>query len=98
VADDIHERTRQRTNDHQSSSEGARAVSAKAPSLRMRLFSEFAAARDGLTDEEAAERAGVLDTCYWKRCNELRQDGWIRATNRTRKGRKNVSRIVSVVT
>lgn len=97
--DPVHEHTRQRRDDHDTSRAGARAVTKQAPNLRVALLREFlAAGPDGLTDEEAAERAGVLDTCYWKRCNELRQDVWIMPTDRTRKGRKGVKRTVSVIT
>jgi len=99
MTSDIHETTRQRANEHETSRAGARAVTKTAPNLRVALLREFiAAGPNGLTDEEAAERAGVLDTCYWKRCNELRQDVWIMPTSRTRKGRKGVKRTVSVIT
>lgn len=40
----------------------------------------------GLTDHEAAARAGLdrPGVCWWKRCSELRQGGWIGDTGRTR--------------
>lgn len=41
---------------------------------RERLLVEwFRAGRDGLTDPEAAERAGLLHRTYWKRAGEMRE-------------------------
>lgn len=97
---DPHEHTRQRRDDELSSSAGARDVSRRAPNQKMRLLAEYSAARqeEGLTDEEAAGRAGLLEACYWKRCNELRQDGLIRYVDCYRKGKAGVMRRASVIT
>jgi hypothetical protein len=82
-----------------TSREGHRKARKSAPTVRDRLLAAFiVAGSNGLTDEEAAEAAGVLDTCYWKRANELRENLDIRPTERTRVGRKGVKRTVSVVT
>ena len=73
------------------------AISNSAPNLRIRLLKEYIKAGDqGLTDDEAAQSAGVLDTCYWKRCNELRQEGLIVNTGRKRKGLSNMKRMICV--
>ncbi len=72
-------------------------ISKKAPNLRMKILQAYIeAGSQGLTDCEAAEKMGMLDTCYWKRCNELRQEGLIIDTGNKRKGLKGVLRIVCV--
>ena len=66
-----------------------------APTLRAKLLEMYVkAGNDGLTDDEAARDAGVLDTCYWKRCHELRQQGLIVNTGRKRIGLSGRKRIV----
>lgn len=56
------------------------------------------AGEDGLTDEEACRAAGLDPmSCWWKRCSELRQNGYTRATSRTRVGSRGAKRIVCVV-
>lgn len=77
---------RHRTGDHATSVAGAHAVAFRAGSQSHRLLAGYEAAGNtkhiggddyGFTDEEAAEWAGLLRSCYWKRCGELRQDGLI---------------------
>jgi hypothetical protein len=87
-------RGRTRTGDYSTSVEGAASVAYRAGSQKDRLLKVYAAHPGGLTDEEAAYICGLLDSCYWKRCNELRQDGKIVVTERTRKGRAGVSRVI----
>ena len=55
-------------------------------SQRMKILLAYAEAVDGLIDEEAGERTGLLQqrSCYWKRCGELRQTGLIEDTGLTR--------------
>lgn len=96
-------RGRHRTPDYQTSVEGAEDVAYRAGSQKARLLQVFKDAYpNGLTDEEAATRAALpLTTCYWKRCGELRQDGYIQmvATEAglvTRRGHAGVARVVSV--
>lgn len=75
-----------------------KSMSEKAPTIRERIYAEYVRAGDrGLTDDEAALASGMLDTCYWKRCNELRQDGLIVDSGHKRMGFKNRMRIVCVV-
>lgn len=72
-------------------------ISEKAPSIREVIHQAYIKAGDrGLTDDEAAQATGMLDTCYWKRCNELRQEGFIVDTGHKRMGLKNRMRIVCV--
>jgi hypothetical protein len=58
------------------------------------------AGENGLTDEEAAERAGLLGSCSWKRAGECRAEGWIQwhPDGSVRKGHARVNRKVSVIT
>lgn len=47
-------------------------------SQRNRLLLAFALGRQVLSDEQAAELAGVSPrSCWWKRCSELRETGMI---------------------
>ena len=73
---------RARRSDHATSKAGAAAVAPRAGSQRARLLAVYASSnawRDlpGWTDEEAAEWCGLSGSCYWKRCGELRDGGWI---------------------
>ena len=73
-------RRRARRDDHATSKAGAAAVAPRAGSQRAHLLAMYERnhwREEGLTDEEAAERAGLLGSCYWKRCGELRDEGWI---------------------
>lgn len=87
---------RVRHDDWETSREGARAVSLRAGSQKARLFGAYQGALPaGLTDEEAARVSGVPErSCWWKRCNELRDLGLITPTGETRSGLAGVQRIV----
>lgn len=90
---------RTRANDYSTSVAGAVAVSWRAGSQKARLLATYRLSPDGLTDEEAAAQAGIPDrSCYWKRCNELRQAGLITPTGQERRGAAGVPRIVCAVT
>lgn len=96
---------RHRAGDHATSVQGAHDVVFRAGSQLHRLLVVYASAvNTGLTDEQAAERAGLLGSCWWKRSGELRQDGLIEqvldADGRevTRAGRAGVQRIVCRIT
>lgn len=59
----------------------------RAGSQRARLLAVYAQHWDGITDEEAGRISGLSELprcCYWKRCSELRQAGYITATGSTR--------------
>lgn len=88
---------RVRRRDHRTSVDGARSVAYRAGSAKARLIDVYRAAPAGLTDEEAAVAAALPPrSCWWKRCNELRAAGAIRATGHTRVGSAGVPRIVCV--
>lgn len=95
-----------RNNDHATSVEGAASVAERAPTQRMRLLAVYAqadptafpTAYDGLTDEEAATVGGLLGSCYWKRCGELRHLQLIEYTGETRTGKAGISRKISRIT
>lgn len=65
---------------------GAGDVKPRRVSQAMLLLAEYAH-RDGLTDEEAGLFSGLSQRpkcCYWKRCSELRYEGFIIPTGETR--------------
>lgn len=85
-----------RNPDHDTSHEGAAKASETKETVQRKLLAAFhGAGAKGFSDEEAAEAAGLTDTCYWKRCGELRKAGSIQYTGEKRQGRKGVSRKVS---
>jgi hypothetical protein len=93
-----------RTGDYATSVQGAHDVAKRAPNYRMRLLAEYADMHEisdgqgGLTDEEAAYQCGLLGSCYWKRCGELRRDNLIEFTGDTRVGAAGTSRNISRIT
>ena len=75
-----------RNTDPITSTQGAADVKPRRRSQAMLLLAEYAH-RDGLTDEEAGLFSGLLHRpkcCYWKRCSELRAEGFIIDTGETR--------------
>jgi len=97
---------RHRKNDRAGSIAGARAVGYRSGTQKALLFEAFVRSwPEGLTDEEAAMRAGVsLTSEYSKRCGELRQDGMLREVEVSpgvilhREGTAGVPRMVSAAT
>lgn len=86
---------------------GSEDVAKRKPTQQDKLLKEYAKAYLGLTDEEAAINAGLEHTCYWKRCGELREKGYITTMELpmdgptrdvARKGRAGVYRIVCWIT
>lgn len=72
-----------RGNDPKTSHDGGADVSVRAGSQRAKLLAAYSGSPEGLTATEAAMSAGVsLESCYWKRCSELRQGGYIEAVFR----------------
>lgn len=103
-----------RPGDPETSHEAARDVGENHWTDRNRLLVAWLyAGPEGLTDEEAAEQAHLLDHCYWKRAGETRQPrrggddfaaiagaaltAWS-GDGRKRKGRSGSQRKVSVLT
>ncbi|MGV8973209.1 MAG: hypothetical protein ACOH10_12880 [Rhodoglobus sp.] len=97
---------RTRTGDHTTSAAGARDVALRAGTQAHRLLVAYEIHSSvGLTDEEAAGRAELLGSCYWKRCGELREDALIETIPgtghdgvRTRVGSAGTARIVCRIT
>jgi hypothetical protein len=56
---------------------GAADVAPRRENQKTRLLRTYVNAPLGLTDDEAAQEADLEDTCYWKRCGELRELGYI---------------------
>lgn len=95
------EEPRHRTPDRLTSIKGAKAVERRAPSQQIRLLRAYSyAGNDGFTDEQAAHKAGLLGSCYWRRCTSLRSLGYIRQPEGlpVRKGSSGVSRIICEIT
>lgn len=95
-----------RPDGHHTEREGAVHVAPRRRNQQDQLLAEYAKSYLGLTDEEAAINAGLTHTCYWKRCGELREKGYISTMEApemagvelTRKGRAGVNRIISWIT
>ena len=74
-------------------------ASSKSTSARQRLIEAHFAAPNGLTDEEAAKAAGLdLSSEYSTRCSELKRDGLLEDTDRTRPGSTGLQRTVRQLT
>jgi len=76
-----------RTSDPDTSKAGAISVSFRAGTQKMLLLQAYANLTAGLTDEEAGTNSGLAQKpkcCYWKRCSELRQAGFIKTIGLTR--------------
>lgn len=74
-----------RANDPETSTKAAQNLSVRAGSQRALLLSRYAVA--DMTDEEAGHASGLAmlpKCCYWKRCSELRQAGYIAPTGEVR--------------
>lgn len=105
MTSDVGRSGRTRADDHATSMQGAIAAGRRAPNLRLRLLVQYREAGTvGLTDEEAAEKAGIgMRSCPWKRSGELRQDRLIEqqiagGVPLVRKGTSGVDQMVCVVT
>lgn len=78
-----------RTADPVTSNEGIRDVLPRAGSQQAKLLLAYANRPMGLTADEAGQSSGLSENprCgYWKRISELRRDGLISDTHRTRPG------------
>jgi len=88
-----------REPDHETSIQGARDVSSRRVTQAKRLLAEYR--QSSLTDEEAAVRSGIAalpKACYWKRCSELRANGYIVDTGTTKIGSAGSSMMVCTIT
>ena len=88
-----------RANDPETSTKAAQNLSVRAGSQRALLLSQYDA--DSMTDEEAGHASGLAllpKCCYWKRCSELRQAGYIATTGVTRPSSAGVEQQVCAIT
>ena len=78
-------RSMPRLTDPATSRKAAEGSKMRSGSQRHQLLAMYAD-HGGLTDEEAGELSGLRrpGVCYWKRCSELRQQGYIEPTGQTR--------------
>jgi hypothetical protein len=68
-----------------TSKQGAQSIQVRAGTQRALVL--FWYSIQDLTDEEAGRFSGLAKRpkcCYWKRCSELRQAGYIKTTGKTR--------------
>ena len=89
-----------RRNDGATSTGGAKAIKVRAGSQRAILLAVYDS-NVYLTDEEAGNVSGLAmlpKCCYWKRCSELRQAGYIRPTGKTRVSSAGVEQQVCEIT
>lgn len=78
-------RSMPRVTDPETSRKAGQQAQIRAGSQRHQLLAVYAD-HGGLIDEEAGEISGLRrpGVCYWKRCSELRQQGYIEPTGETR--------------
>lgn len=90
-----------RKSDPTTSKQGALSVAMRSGSQKHKLLMEYLDFSLGLTDEEAGTYsglAGMPKCCYWKRCSELRQAGFIAVTGETRLSSVGEQQQVCVIT
>lgn len=90
-----------RANDPLTSRQAALFMDAQGRSLsaRLRLIEAHVSSPNGLTDEEACQKAGLdLASEYSTRCSELKRDGILEDTERTRPGSTGLQRTVRQLT
>jgi hypothetical protein len=89
-----------RRNDGATSTGGAKAMTVRAGSQRAKLLATYFT-EHYLTDEEAGHASGLAllpKCCYWKRCSELRQAGYIKPNGKTRISSAGVELQVCLIT
>lgn len=88
--------------DRPTSRAAAMAASPRTGSQKARLLAAYlGAGAQGMTDEEAARASGLYaieGCCWWKRCSDLRRDGFIEPTGEQREGVTGHMREVCAVT
>lgn len=88
-----------RTDDPTTSRKGASSLAVRAGSQRALLLARYDAG--SMTDEEAGYQSNLINKprcCYWKRCSELRQAGFIRPTGVERMSSAGVPQQVCEIT
>lgn len=90
-----------RKSDPNTSKAAGESVAMRSGSQKYILLQAYANATEGLTDEEAGTNSGLASKpkcCYWKRCSELRQAGYISTTGETRASSVGEQQQVCVIT
>lgn len=89
-----------RTTDPVTSNDAIGVVLPRAGSQQKKLLLAYASRPMGLTNEEAADIAGlnVVGCCYWKRCGELARAGLITYIGVTRKASSGADQQVHAIT
>lgn len=92
-----------RSSDPQTSKDAAASLQDHdITSLCFRLLRQYFILGDGLTDEEAAKRAAGYgkqpSPGAWKRCSDLRREGWIEPTGETRRASSGRQQQVCAIT
>jgi len=88
-----------RANDPETSTKAAQNLWVRAGSQRAKLLEQYG--EDSMTDEEAGNASGLAmlpKCCYWKRCSELRQAGYITPTGEVRQSSARVDQQVCSIT
>ena len=88
-----------RANDPATSAKAAATIWVRAGSQRAKLLAQYG--EDSMTDEEAGHASGLAllpKCCYWKRCSELRQAGYIAPTGEVRQSSARVDQQVCSIT
>lgn len=70
---DLHGRIRK--NDYDTSIEAALSIEESAVTQQKKLLDVYRRHPEGLLDDEAGHMAGLDQSCFWKRCGELREMG-----------------------
>lgn len=88
-----------RLDDPETSRQAVKDLTVRAGTQRHRLLEAYFQLH-GATDEEAGKWAGLTENkcCYWKRCSELRQAGYITPTGETRASTAGVEQQVCYIT
>lgn len=90
-----------RKDDPETSKKAGRKLKIRAGTQQWLLLKAYSANLSGMTDEEAGVFTGLdkfRRCCYWKRCSELRQAGYIAPTGEERESTANRMQRVCVIT
>ena len=90
-----------RANDPETSRDSAVKVARRTTGQKWQLLLAYHANPDGLTDDEAGALTGLASKpkcCYWKRCSELEDEGYLMRTLFTRPGSTGHHMMVRAIT
>ena len=86
-----------RNSDPSTSRKAAEQVAPRRGTQMARLLAQYSMAPIGLTDDQAGQRAGLVNG-YWKRCADLRRLGYIIDTGTTRETNSGSMGMVCAIT